>query len=811
MKFGYFNDEKKEYIIETPYTPLPWINYLGNEDFFSLISNTGGGYSFFRDAKLRRLTRYRYNSVPSDTGGRMYYIKDMDTLWSPSFKPLCTPLDSFLCHHGMGYTIFEASKNGLKSSLTCFVPIGDPCEINHLVLKNETSLEKQIEVVSAVEWCLWNAVDDNQNFQRNFNIGEVEIDGSTIYHKTEYRERRNHYAFFSVNRPITGFDTDREAFLGSFSSWDRPRAVFSGNSTDSIAHGWAPIASHRVNLTLQPFEEISLVYVLGYAELPDDEKWESTDVINKTPVKALLSKYQTKIQVEDALSILAQHWEKLLDKFYVESTDEKLDRMVNIWNQYQCMITFNLSRSASYYESGTGRGMGFRDSCQDILGFVHMIPELARQRILDIASIQLEDGSSYHQYQPLTKKGNADIGGNFNDDPLWLIACTQAYIKETGDDGILTELVPFNSIEGTEVALFEHLKRSIHFTIDHLGPHNLPLIGRADWNDCLNLNCFSMNPDESFQTTENSDGKVAESVFIAGMFLLYGKEYSELCHRFKDKAPFDAEEEISLIDKEIAKMEKAVLDHGWDGEWFLRAYDANGGKIGSSECKEGKIYIEPQGFCIMAGVGIKTGEAQRALNSVKQHLTTKYGTCLLWPCYSVYDRKLGEVSSYPKGYKENGSIFCHNNSWISIAEAIVGNADEAFDVYHRIAPAYNEEISEIRRVEPYVYCQTIAGQEAPTFGEGKNSWLTGTAAWTFVNVSQYLLGIRPNYDGLEIFPCLPESFKKVYIKRIFRDTEYRITIERGDHPSMSVDGEKICGYVVPYKQDKKICEVKLII
>ena len=809
MKYGYFDDLKKEYIIETPATPLPWINYLGSENFFSLISQTGGGYSFYRDAKLRRLTRYRYNAVPQDIGGRMYYIKDGDELWSPAFKPLCIPLDSFRCRHGIGYTIFETAKNGLKSSLSCFVPIGESCEINRLILTNETDLTKQIDVVSAVEWCLWNAVEDNQNFQRNFNIGEVEIDGSTIYHKTEYRERRNHYAYYSVNRPITGFDTDRETFLGRFSGWDNPRVVLSGKSMNSLAHGWAPIASQRVSLTLQPGEEICLIYVLGYAELPDDQKWESPNLINKTPAKALLAKFQTEAQVEDALSNLNKHWEELLSKFYVESDDERLNRMVNIWNQYQCMVTFNLSRSASFYESGTGRGMGFRDSCQDLLGFVHIIPKRARQRIIDLASVQLEDGSCYHQYQPLTKKGNADIGGNFNDDPLWLIACTCAYIRETGDDSILAEPAPFNSVSGTEVPIFEHLRRSIHFSLEHLGPHGLPLIGRADWNDCLNLNCFSENPDESFQTTENSDGKVAESVFIAAMFLLYGKEYVELCTRFPEKAPFNPKEEILLIDEEISKMERAVLDYAWDGEWFLRAYDAEGNKVGSSSCKEGKIFIEPQGFCVMAGVGVKTGEARLALDSVKSYLTTEYGTCLLWPCYSVYDKNLGEVSSYPKGYKENGSIFCHNNPWISIGEAILGNAEEAFNVYQNISPAYAEETSEIRRVEPYVYCQTIAGKEAFTFGEGKNSWLTGTAAWTFVNVSQYLLGIRPGYDGLEIRPCLPDRFQKVYIRRIYRDTEYRITIERSGKPGMMVDGQETTGCIVPLINSKKICEVRL--
>ena len=538
MKYGCFDDEKREYVISTPATPLPWINYLGNEAFFSLISNTGGGYSFYRDAKLRRITRYRYNDVPADTGGRCYYIEDNGTHWSPAFLPLKTPLDRYVCRHGTGYTIFEAEKNGLASELTCFVPLGENCEINRLTLENKSGLPKEVSVVSAVEWCLWNAVDDANNFQRNFSTSEVEVEGSAIYQKTEYRERRNHYAFFSVNQMLAGFDTIRDVFLGKFNGWDRPQAVFSGKSGNSDCHSWSPIASHRVKVTLAPGEKKSLVFVLGYIELAKEQKWadKAMQVINKTPAKALIAKFDSAEKVQAAFDELYAYWTKLLSRFTVKTGDEKLDRMVNIWNQYQCMITFNMSRSASYFESGTGRGMGFRDSCQDLLGFVHLIPERARERILDIAAIQLDDGSTWHQYQPLTKRGNADIGGGFNDDPLWLVACTYAYIAESGDSGILDAPVVFNNVEGTEKPLIEHLRRSVNYTITHLGPHGLPLIGRADWNDCLNLNCFSEEPGESFQTTANKETGIAESVFIGGMFVLYGRQYAELCERFGDKA-----------------------------------------------------------------------------------------------------------------------------------------------------------------------------------------------------------------------------------------------------------------------------------
>ncbi|GHU33291.1 glycosyl transferase [Spirochaetia bacterium] len=806
MQYGAFDDEKREYVIDTPATPLPWINYLGNESFFSLISNTGGGYSFYQDAKLRRITRYRYNNAPGDTGGRCYYIQDGPLVWSPAFLPLKNPLDAYKCRHGMGYTIFESEKAGLAANLCCFVPLGEKCEINWLKLENKTTSVKRISVVSAVEWCLWNAVDDSTNFQRNFSTGEVEVDGSTIYHKTEYRERRNHYAYFSVNQPITGFDTSRDDFLGKFNGWDSPDAVRNGQSSNTTAHGWAPIASHRLNIDLDPSQSTSLIFVLGYAELPPEEKWESPGIINKSPARQLLSRFSTDEQVGTAFDSLKIYWAQLLGRFSVKSEDEKMDRMVNIWNQYQCMVTFNLSRSASYYESGMGRGMGFRDSCQDLLGFVHLIPERARERILDIAAIQLEDGSAWHQYQPLDKKGNADIGGGFNDDPLWLVACTHAYIAETGDWDILREPIVFNNKPGTEKTLFTHLRASINYTLSHLGPHGLPLIGRADWNDCLNLNCFSEIPGESFQTTANKETGIAESVFIAGMFVLYGRKYAELCERFL--FDYGGDVEAKKIRDAVKKMDRTILESGWDGAWFLRAYDGYGNKVGSDECPEGKIFIEPQGMCVMAGVGIESGHAKKALESVKEKLTGIYGTSLLWPCYQSYHIELGEISSYPPGYKENGGIFCHNNPWISIAEACVGNPEEAFAVYQRTCPAYIEEISEIHRTEPYAYCQMVAGQEAPNPGEGKNSWLTGTAAWTFVNVSQYLLGIQATLGGLSVQPCLPESFNTLTVMRLYRGVRYRIRIKRTGTCSLAVDGNPVSGTLIPVPVDGKTqCEV----
>ena len=791
MKFGHFDDDAREYVITTPRTPLPWINYLGSEAFFSLVSHTAGGYSFYKDAKLRRITRYRYNNVPADSNGRYYYIKEGSTIWNPGWQPTQTELDFYECRHGLGYSIITGKKNNLAARLELFVPVGDNCEIDRLVLTNESGAPKSFTVFSYVEFCLWNAVDDSTNYQRNFSTGEVEVEGSTIYHKTEYRERRDHYALYTVNAPVDGFDTSRDAFLGAWRSNANPEVVEKGACTNSVAHGWAPVGVHQVNITLAPGESRSLIYMLGYIENPQEEKWAAPGVINKTRAHELMARYATDAQVDEALAKLHAHWNSLLSTYAVRSSDEKLDRMVNIWNQYQCMVTFNMSRSASYYESGTGRGMCFRDSCQDLLGFVHLIPARARERILDIAATQFPDGSAYHQYQPLTKKGNMDVGSGFNDDPLWLIAAVYAYLGETGDMSILDEQVDFDNDHTLAQPLLEHLRRSFGYLTTHKGPHGLPLIGRADWNDCLNLNCFSDTPGESFQTTGPSEGPVAESVFIAGMYVKYGNEFAEILD-----ATNHADEAAAVRD-EVAKMEHAALTAGWDGKWFRRAYDAYGHVVGGQECEEGQIFIEPQGMCVMAGIGVDTGEAVTALQSVQTRLDTKYGIVLLQPAYTKYHLELGEISSYPPGYKENAGIFCHNNPWVSCAETVVGHGDRAFEIYKKTCPAYIEDISEIHRTEPYVYSQMVAGCDAATFGEAKNSWLTGTAAWTFVDVSQYILGVQPTLAGLKIDPCLPHEMDGFTLRRVWRGATYEITVDNTAHAEKGVASMTVNGQPVP--------------
>ena len=797
MKYGYFDDINRECVITQPKTPWPWINYLGNKDFFSLISNTAGGYSFYKDAKFRRITRYRYNGVPMDAGGRYFYIKDGDTVWNPGWKPTKTPLDAYECRHGMNYTVIKGEKNGLEAKALFFVPLETHAEITRLTLTNKTDSPKSFKLFSFIEWCLWNAATDMENFQRNFSTGEVEIDGSTIYHKTEYKERRNHYAFYSVNTPVNGFDTDRETFIGLYNGFDEPDAVIEGRPRNSVAHGWSPIASHYLEITLAPGESRDLIFMLGYIENPQDEKWESKGIINKAPARTMMARFDTTEKVDKAFAELRTYWDELLGRFSVRSGDERLDRMVNIWNQYQCMITFCFSRSASFFESGIGRGMGFRDSNQDLVGFVHQIPARARERIIDIASTQFPDGGCYHQYQPLTKRGNNDIGGGFNDDPMWLIFGTVAYIKETGDLSILSEPVPFDNQPGSEVSLMDHLRVSFDHVINNLGPHGLPLIGRADWNDCLNLNCFSNDPNESFQTTENrSEGSKAESLMIAGQFVIYGRDYEELCRRMG----LDAEADRART--HVNAMVEAVKAHGWDGEWFLRAYDYFGRKVGSHENKEGKIFIESQGWCTMAGIGLEEGMLEQSLDSVKKYLDCEHGIVLNNPAFTEYVMDYGEISTYPAGYKENAGIFAHNNPWVIIGETVLGRGDRAWEYYQKICPAYLEDKSDLHKVEPYVYCQMTAGKDAARPGEAKNSWLTGTAAWNWYAITQFILGIRPGYDGLVVDPCIPASWDGYEVSRRFRGAGYRISVTNPAHVSRGVkqvivNGTPVRGNVIP--------------
>lgn len=811
--YGYFDDLGREYVITRTDTPLPWLNYLGQDDFFGLCTNCGGGYTFYRDAKLRRLTRYRYNEIPYDNNGRYLYIKDGDKVWCPTWKPVRAPLDRYECRHGTGYTRITAEKNGIEVELLFFIPNRETVELWKTTVRNKSGEVRKLKLFSFLEFCFYDAQNDATNYQRTYSVGEVEVENGVIYHKTEYRERRNHYTLFGCTGTVRGFDTSRDVFVGVHNGLHDPRVVLEGTSQQSVAHGWNPIGSHALELQLAPGAEETFTFVLGYIEQPADRKFNAPRVINKEKGQALMAKYADSKAVDAAFAAVKARWDDLLCNFQIETPSPVMNRMGNIWNQIQCMTTFNLSRSASMYETGIGRGMGYRDSNQDLLGFVHLVPEKARQRVLDIAATQMSSGLCFHQYQPLTKKGNADIGGGFMDDHLWLILSTCAYIKETGDTGILQENIgyadqPDGAKQGT---LLDHLELSISYCLDNLGPHGLPLIGHADWNDCLNLNCFSREPNESFQLAgHGADDKVAESLMIAGLFLYASNLLAELYDHLGRAS------DATRIRDGYDLMNRAIDEHGWDGSWFLRAFDAFGQPVGSAKNKEGKIYIESQGWCVMGGVGVVDGRARRAMDSVHDHLFFEHGCVLQQPAYSEYHLELGEVSSYPPGYKENAGVFCHNNPWIQFALMKIGDGDRAYDYYMSICPAAKEDIIDTYRGEPYVYSQMIAGKDAATPGEAKNAWLTGCAAWTFLTVSQGFCGVQPDYTGLKLDPCIPKDWPSFRVTRMYRGARYEITVMNPNRVNrgishLLVNGQRVEGQVIPLATSGEIVKVEAVL
>ena len=808
--YGYFDDDAREYVIIRPDTPLPWLNYLGQEELFGVCTNTGGGYTFWRDARLRRLTRHRYNNVPYDLGGRCIYVRDGTTVWNPGWQPTKTPLDRYECRHGLGYTRIVGEKDGVEVELLFFVVPGENVELWRTTVRNKSDEPRSLTLFSYVEFCFYEALNDMTNFQRTYSIGEVEVEGSAIYHTTEYRERRDHYTLFGCTREIAGFDTSRDVFVGVHNGLHEAVVPFAGAARSSVAHGWNPVGSHQLDVHLAARGEESFAFVLAYVEQGDEPKFERPGVANKERGRALLARFRHEGAVDDAFASLRTFWRDLLSGFQAECPEPNARRMLNTWNQYECMTTFNLSRSASFYETGIGRGMGFRDSNQDLLGFVHLVPGRARQRILDLAATQLADGTCFHQYQPLTKRGNAEIGGGFNDDHLWLILSTCAYVKETGDTSILDERVGYADTPGSGESLLHHLETSIAYTLGHRGDHGLPLIGHADWNDCLNLNCFSTEPDEPFQTAGDIEGSRAESVMIAGLFLYACRELAGLYRHL------GRPEEATQVDLRYADMHAVVEKHAWDGAWYLRAFDASGATVGSHECEEGKIFVESQGWCVLGGAGGDNGRARRALESVHEHLFTEHGVVLLQPAYSRYHLELGEISSYPPGSKENAGVFCHANTWITLGWCLLGEGDRALEYYLATCPSAHEDRIDTYRAEPYVYAQTIAGPDAATPGEAKNSWLTGTAAWSFVTISQGILGIKPDYAGLRVDPCIPRAWRSYRVTRRFRGVVHEISVENPDGVcsgvrSLTVDGRGVEGNLVPLVPGRERVEVAVVL
>jgi cellobiose phosphorylase len=779
MKYGYFDDKNREYVITRPDTPLPWINYLGVDKYCGLMSNTAGGYSFYGDAAQRRLLRYRYNNVPSDRPGRYIYVRDneKEDYWSASWQPTNKDLKKYKyeCRHGLSYTKIKAEYSGIQTEATYFVPVGAAHEVWRIKVKNNSAKPRKMSLFTYVEFCLWDALNDMTDYQYNLNIGRTEFKNNAMYHTTLYNMHKHQFAYFWADKKVASYDGVRQDFTGPYRGEANPIAVERGKCSNKLAVGWAPFGGLHINVNLKAKEEKEVTFVLGYCEdMGQEEK--------------VFANYSKKGAVDEALKTLAGYWDNNLNKYQCETPDANVNSMVNVWNQYQCMTTFNWSRSASYYEAGGERGMGFRDSNQDTLGFVHMIPNKVHDRLVDIASVQFPEGRAHHGYSPLTKKGSRE---GYGDDHLWLVQAVHNYIKETGDIKFLDEIVPYN--DGSKGKMYEHIQRAVEYSWNNTGHHGLPKAGFADWNDCLNL---------------SGPKGMGVSVMIACQFVLGANLLSELAKH--SGRVLDVEKYKNMADE----MKDRINEKAWDGEWYMRAFDDNGAPVGTSETKEAKIWLESNTWAVMTGVA-EGDRAEITLDSIKKHLDTKYGIVLFDPAFTEYHPELGYVSVFPPGLKENAAIFCHTNPWAMVAEAMTGRAANAFKYWKTIAPAANNEIADTHWTEPYVYSQMIAGKAHKDFGQAKNSWLTGTAAWNFVAISQYILGVRATFDGLMIDPCIPAAWKGFTISREFRGVKYNFTVKNPNKSSkgikkMTVDGKEIKGNVVPIAKGKIEVNVEVV-
>jgi len=783
MKYGYFDEQADEYVVTRPDTPTPWINYIGSGQYGGIISNTGGGFSFHKDPQNRRVSRYRYNNVPMDRPGRYVYIRDAadGAYWNPGYQPSQTKLDSYHCRHGMGYTVLEGERKGITAVVTYFVPDGKDFEIWLVSVKNRTNVTKKLQIFSYAEFCYWDAILDQQNVDWVQQIvqGRYE-DGLITWYPHMVRDR---CSFFATGEKVSSFDTNLEAFIGRYHSESNPTAVEQGACSNSISYRTNGVGAFCIDVELDRGEEHELVFLLGYTE-------------NRRRLRKEIREYLSPVTAHEALARLNTHWQKYVGKLHVDTPDRDMNLFVNMWNQYQCKTTFNWSRFVSLYQLGLGRGMGIRDSAQDTLGVMHTIPEEAKILIVKLMQCQFTDGRIYHLFFPLTGEGGMGDAPVkkfdwYSDDHLWLILSVNAYVKETGDFGILDSKVRYND-KSTEATMWEHLEKALEFTYKHRGPHHIALAGRADWNDTLNLDT----------------GKgIAESVFTSMLFCRAAMEMIELSRHLGKTA---AVEKFTTMFKD---MKEAINRTCWDGEWYKRAFDDEGIPLGSKKNTYGKIFINSQSWAVLGAVATKE-YARKCLRSVGKYLNTKYGIVAMYPGYTKWDSAKGGITTYPPGAKENGGIFLHANPWVMIAEIMTGNGDKAFEYYKQILPAKRNEDADHFEVEPYVYPQNILGKEHPQFGIGRNSWLTGTAAWNMVASSQYILGIRAGYDGLIVDPCIPTDWKGFKAKRVFRGATYDIEVRNPDRVNKGVRKILVDGVEqerIPLLPKRSECSVTVIL
>ncbi|MBN1184438.1 MAG: hypothetical protein JXB49_19255 [Bacteroidales bacterium] len=792
MQYGYFDDKNKEYVVTNPDTPASWSNYLGSKVYGAIITNNAGGYSFYKSAAQGRFMRFRTNTVPLDQPGRYLYLRDMDTgdYWSASWQPVGKDLKEYksICRHGTAYTIIDSEYSGIQSEITYFVPLGKEYEYWVSRITNNSDKPRKLRAFTFVEytneWQLWM---DLINIQYTQYILRMDVKDNIIDHGINVflpglddefdPNHQNRHTFLGIaGAEISGYDTDRDVFLGVHRSYTNPRVIENGECTNSIAFGDNGCGVMQIDVELKPGESKEFVVVMGVGRA---EKRGAQAVKHASDINT----------VKKELDELKNYWHSRIEGFSVETPDLEFNSMVNMWNPYNCLITYAWSRAASLVYAGERDGLGYRDTVQDMLGVLHTIPEDARERLELMITGQVSTGGAMPVVKPFSHEpgemGKPDDKEYRSDDCMWLFNTIPAYIKETGNIDFFNKILPYAD-EGEDTVL-GHMRRAIEFNLHHSGAHGLPCGLAADWNDCLVL------------------GYKGESVFVALQLRFALATYIEICDTLKLNS------EISWAKNHLVKLDENLEKYAWDGEWYLRAYKDDGTKYGARNDEEGALWQNPQSWAVLSGHADKV-RGRKIMDAVKSKLATEYGIAIIDPPYEKADINVVKAPLFNKGMKENGAIFCHTQGWSIIAEAMLGNGQQAYDYFRAYMPASFNTKAEIRQIEPYVYSQSTHSNYSPRFGASRLPWLTGAATWAYYSVSQFILGLQPQYQGIKIDPCIPASWKEFKMKRRFRNKMLEIKVVNEKQVMKGVqhivcNGSKIEGNYIAFNQLKAQNEV----
>ena len=799
MKYGYFDNQHKEYVITNPKTPTKWINYIGTLEFGGFIDHTGGSLLCKGDPAINRITKYIPQLPSSNFKGTSFYIreksKDGYSVFSPFYAPCCVPYDVYECHVGLGYSTFKNETNKIRSEITVFVPKGKNVEIRIIKITNLRDEAVELDYIPVVEYTHFEAMKQFNNADWVPQTMQSKIskrDEDLLLTQYAFMRKDSAINYFSANVPIDSIESDRQIFLGEngYGDWSYPKKLNDEHLSNYEALRGDNIGALLIKAgSLKPKETFSFMTFLGQTDSIDNA-WH------------LKQTYKDIETVEKLLEEQKFFWEDYLEKFIVETPDQNMNTMLNIHNPYQCFITKNWSRYLSLYQLGLGaRGMGYRDTSQDLLGVFHADAENALNICRKLLQVQKQDGSAMHQFNPLSMIANIGEAGEderadfYSDDHLWVIQAIAEYLKETGNYEFLNEIIPYYEKDKNDqplkyASVYGHMKQGVFFTKHTIGKHGLPLLGWADWNDTINL------PNGS------------ESMLTACLYGIALKELIEIAKILNEP------DDVINFSNDYQAIKKTFNEQGWDGDWYVSYFDEDGVPLGSKENQYGQIYLYGQAFPVMAGfASFERGKS--SMKSVKEKLHTKHGIKVSAPGYNGYNPKYGGITTYPPGAKENSGIFMHPNPWAMIAECILGNGDQAYQYYSETNPVNKNDIIDIYELEPYVYCQNVLSDEHPQFGLARNSWLSGTASWMYQAGTKWILGIRPTYEGLMIDPCIPHIWDGFSTQRTFRNAIYSIQIKNPNHvnkgiKTITVDGEKISSNVLPiFKDGKHTVEVMM--